>query len=365
MNKDQPLTRYSRQTILPEIGMQGQKAISAGRVLCIGAGGLGSPALQYLAAAGVGHIGIIDHDAVDESNLQRQILFTESDIGKSKAKCAAQTLSTMNSAVTITPHDQKLTADNAEDLFAQYDVIIDATDNFTTKFLINDAAYKVNKPWVYGSILGFAGQMSVFDPSHSQMPCYRCLFPHPPTQNILNCAEAGVIGAVAGVIGAMQALEAIKLLVKNPDLPPMLGQFLQLDVQTFEKRLTKLPKDLKCSTCSQPREMINIKDIHMVSGLEITPQEAKDSLAADDNIQLVDVREADEWAQGHIDGAEHCPLSMLMEGFRPENLRKDAKTILYCKGGVRSLQALQILKTQGYADLQSVQGGIEAWKRLA
>ncbi len=265
MSTPYDLHRYDRQTRLPEMGQDGQRALQAGRVLCVGAGGLGSPALQYLVAAGVGTIGIIDHDRVDESNLQRQIVFKETDIGQSKASAARANLLALNSQINITAYDQPLTAQSCADLFPDYDVIIDATDNFATKFLINDAAVKFNKPWVYGSILGFSGQMAVFDPRQEDAPCYRCVFPEPPTQNIMNCAQAGVIGAIAGVMGTMQALEVIKLLVGHPDCPPMTGQFLQLNLANHEKTLTLLAKEPKCKACSREPNDIELEDLDMMS----------------------------------------------------------------------------------------------------
>lgn len=363
--------RYARQTVLPEIGQIGQQRLAAGRVLCIGAGGLGCPALQYMAAAGVGHIGIVDHDDVDLSNLQRQILFTEDQIGTNKAKAARDQLCRRNSSIDITAYPYALTPDNCEDLFAAYDVVIDATDNFAAKFLINDAAVKTKTPWVYGSILGFKGQMAAFDPRRVDAPCYRCLFPHPPQEQIMNCAQAGVIGAVAGTIGTMQALEVIKILVQNVEIQPLFDRLLQIDIADFKKALTSLVKEPTCKACSGNTEDLQIKEEAMYSrpcttqsDLEISPAQAKALLVDNKDLQLIDVREIHEWEAGHIEGADHCPLSLLLQGLRPDNLKKDAPIILYCKGGVRSMQALHILHAQGYADIKSMRGGYDMWMMM-
>ena len=366
-NMVDPLARYQRQTVLPEIGEAGQKRLLSARVLCVGAGGLGCPVLLYLAAAGVGTIGIIDHDEVDLSNLQRQVLYRECDVGRSKAEVAREQLLARNKDVHVNVYTARLSADNAEDLFAQYDVIVDATDNFMTKFLINDAAVKTQTPWVYGSILGCAGQLASFDPRQDDAPCYRCLFPHPPTEKVMNCAEAGVIGAVAGEVGTLQAMEVMKIIVDHPDLPPLWGRLCQIDVASFRKTLTSLVKEPKCRACSQDRAQINIKEEAMLNlkrtttSDEVTPDEARAMLAQNSDIQLLDVRGLDEWDAGHIQGADHFPLTLMVQGFRPDTLKKDAPLILYCKAGVRSMQALHILKSQGYADVKSMAGGYDAW----
>lgn len=372
MNHTQPdITRYARQTVLPEIGQAGQEKLAAGRVLCIGAGGLGCPALQYLAAAGVGHIGIVDHDQVDLSNLQRQILFTEAQIGTNKAQAAQDQLKSRNGDIEVIAYPYALRADNCEDLFARYDVILDATDNFAAKFLINDAAVKTKTPWVYGSILGFKGQMAAFDPRRADAPCYRCLFPHPPQEQVMNCAQAGVIGAVAGIIGTMQALEVIKILVQNVAIEPLFNRLLQIDVADFKKTLTLLVKEPTCRACSGNTTELKIKEEAMFnrqcatqSDLEISPAQVRQLCAENKDIQVIDVREIHEWEAGHIEGADHCPLSLLLQGLRPDNLKKDEPIILYCKGGVRSMQALHILHAQGYADVKSMRGGYDLWMMM-
>lgn len=365
--------RYSRQTILPEIGEKGQDRLRSSRILCVGAGGLGCPALQYLVAAGCGHIGIVDDDTVDLSNLQRQTLYTESQIGQLKAIAAVNILQDRNTDVTFTPYTQRLDLDLCQKIFPLYDVIIDAADNFTTTFLINDAARAFKTPWVYGAILGFQGQLSVFHGDHG--PCYRCIFPIPPQQNVMNCAEAGIVGSVAGVIGAMQALEAIKVVINSQDIPPMTGQFLQLDLKMFQNRLTNLPEELTCTTCNLDGPAIleegrkrAVSEGGLMSCIhtgqdEINLEDTKTLLAGEHSVKLIDVREIEEWDAGHIEGADHCPLSFLLEGMRPDNLEKDTTLILYCKAGMRSLQAVHILKTQGYHDIKSMKGGYDAWIR--
>lgn len=350
------MIRYHRQTILPEIGVTGQDKLSKARILCIGAGGLGCPALQYLAAAGVGHIGIIDHDTVEESNLQRQILYRNDQIGHNKASAAAANLSAQNPHITITPYPEKLTATNAEALFAQYDIIIDGTDNFDSKFLINDAAYKTGKPMIYGTILAFEGQLAVFN--HKKGPCYRCLFPARPQQNIANCAEAGVIGALAGIIGSAQAMEAIKIIINTPELSPLNNALWTINTKTMQSQTIGLPKDPACPTCSQPKETITMTQ------LELTVAESQEKLSANPNALLIDVREENEWNEGHIEGAQHLPLSLLQQGHLAD-LPKDKEILLYCLRGFRSMQALHILQAQGYEQLQSMKGGYTDWVNSA
>ena len=361
MKKDNP--RYQRQIVLPEIGRQGQDKIASSSVLCVGAGGLGCPALLYLAAAGIGRIGIVDFDLVDESNLQRQVIFSVDQIGKNKAQAAAEKLKGLNSEIEIIPHCEMLNDKNILDIFKDYDVIIDGTDNFAAKFLINDAAVKTGKPFIYGSILGFDGQVSVFGlrDDNGNYPCYRCLFPKEPQAHIPNCAQAGVIGAVAGVIGTVQAMEAIKLIVADKSFSSLAGKLWIIDMHSMENRLLSLPKDDNCPVCSKPKEDIELVFSSPACGSvpEISTQEAK----AHPNALMVDVREADEWAQGHVEGAEHIALSKLIKGFKP-SLPLDKEIILYCKKGQRSKQAAQILKGQGYMNIRSMAGGFDAWQEM-
>ncbi|MEZ5814619.1 MAG: HesA/MoeB/ThiF family protein [Alphaproteobacteria bacterium] len=350
-------TRYSRQSVLPEIGTQGQSRIAKASVLCIGAGGLGCPALLYLAAAGVGRIGIVDFDVVDETNLQRQVLFTLDQIGENKALAAKARLEALNPEIRIDAYAEELTEKNAPDLLTRYDIVIDGTDNFPAKFLINDAALKTGKAFIYGSILGFKGQLAVF--GHNGGPCYRCLFPEAPKGHIPNCAEAGVIGAVAGMIGTAQAMEALKIIVGGESFKPLSGKLWTVDMRSMENTLLGLSKNPDCPACSKAKEEITLQYASPVCGFvaEITPQQIR---MQNDARLLVDVRELDEWNSGHIEGAHHTPLSALMRGDIPD-LPTDRQVILYCQKGMRSLQAAQILKTHGYLNISSMAGGYEAW----
>ncbi|GJL85925.1 MAG: molybdenum cofactor biosynthesis protein MoeB [Micavibrio sp.] len=353
MNKKQ---RYERQIVLPEIGQKGQKKISNASVLCIGAGGLGCPALLYLVAAGVGHVGIVDFDTVDETNLQRQVLFTVDQIGQNKAVAAKERLNALNSEIKIQAYAEELNDKNAEDLFRQYDIIIDGTDNFSAKFLINDVAVKIGKPFVYASILGFDGQVAVFN--YDGGPCYRCLFPEAPKTYVPNCAEAGVIGAVAGMIGTAQAMEALKIIVGHDSFQPLAGKLWTIDMHSMENKLLSLPKNLDCPTCSQAKDKITLQYSSSVCGVipEVTPEQAKKNEGA----LIIDVRETEEWGAGHIHDAKHIALSTLMQGTIPD-LPTDCEIILYCQKGKRGEHAAQILKTQGYLNVNNMVGGYEAW----
>ncbi len=355
-------TRYSRQTVLPGLGAEGQERLTAASVLCVGAGGLGAPALLYLAAAGVGKIGIVDFDAVEESNLQRQVLFTTDDLGKPKASRAAARLRALNPDIEITAYDDELTAENAPALFDAHDIVIDGSDNFETKYLVNDMAVKSGKPWVYGAIQGFEGQVCVFDTPENG-PCYRCLFPEMPKARIRNCAEAGVIGAVAGITGATQAMQAIQLIVGGKALDPLRGRLWTVDATTMQTRVLGAPKNPACPVCAQKTEAIRVEYSSPVCGIvsEVTPAQAR---AMPDAI-IVDVREAEEREAGYIDGARHCPLSRLSEGDMPDDLPRDRDVILYCRSGIRSVTAARILMAEGYLDVYSMAGGFEAWREDA
>lgn len=353
-----PLHRYKRQMTLPDIGQSGQQKLLRARVLCIGAGGLGCPALQYLAAAGVGHIGIVDGDHIDITNLQRQILYRPDQVGQNKAIAARDMLLALNDQIDIVAYDQKLDVALCEALFPQYDIILDTTDNFAAQFMINDGAVKYGKPFVGASILGFDAQIGVYN-AGPDSPCYRCLFPETPPQAVMDCAQAGILGAVTGIIGSVQALEAIQLILGQPGLD---GRLWTLNLRNYENRLTGLLKDPKCSVCVQDIKDIDMS-IHQISlqDDEISVADVQTQMTNDQDVIVLDVREDHEWAAGHINGADHLPLSFLVEGHRPDTLPKDASIILYCQKGVRSMQALQILRTQGYANLQSMAGGFEAW----
>lgn len=354
------MNRYQRQIVLPEIGPEGQEKIKNASVLCIGAGGLGCPALLYLAAAGIGQIGIVDFDVVDETNLQRQVLFTIDQIGRNKAEAAKERLNALNPEINMQAYAEELTDQNVEKLFGSYDVIIDGTDNFAAKFLINDAAVKTEKPFIYGSILGFDGQLAVFN--YKGGPCYRCLFPEPPKGHIPNCAEAGVIGAVAGMIGTAQTMEALKIIVEHESFQPLSGKLWAVDLRSMENQLLALPKNPDCSVCSKAGESIALQYTSPVCGfiLEVTPEQTRKNKEA----LLVDVRETEEWDEGHIDGAQHVALSSLIQGNKPE-LPTDCEIILYCQKGKRGEQAAQILKSQGYLNINNMAGGYEAWLRCA
>lgn len=352
--------RYQRQMVLPEIGQAGQEKLKTASVLCVGAGGLGCPALLYLCAAGIGHIGVIDFDCVDESNLQRQVLFTNDQKGANKALAAQRRLKALNPEIEIDAYPDELTAQNAEQLFTNYDVILDGTDNFSTKYLINDVALKTHKPFIYGSILGFEGQASVFN--HEKGPCYRCLFPQAPKNHVPNCAEAGVIGAVAGIIGSVQAVEVIKIIVSHEDFTPLAGVFWTIDARSMQPKILELPKNTACPVCSQNPDDIQLG--HEPQFCSPVPEIQPEQMFEDKNALIIDVREQDEWDSGHMEGAQHIALSALLEGYHPP-LDKNDVLILYCRKGKRSLQAGALLTAQGYTNVSSVSGGYEAIQAAA
>lgn len=350
------LTRYSRQICLPEIGKEGQDKLLKSSVLCVGAGGLGSPALLYLTAAGVGRIGIIDFDRVDESNLQRQILFSIDAIGRPKAREAAEKLKKLNPDIQIEFYDEELNAESAARLFPTYDLILDGTDNFETKFLINDTAAKFGKPWVYGAIQGFDGQASVFN--YKGGPCYRCLQPEKPKGQILNCADAGVMGAVAGIIGVTQALQVTQLIINHSTFEPLSGKLWILDTRTMQTQTLALKKNPNCKTCQQEAEKIILRYTSPVC--DFIPEISILQLKEKTGYILLDVREDKEWQQGHIKNALLWPLSKLMMGDIPA-IKKDCEIILHCQRGMRSLQAAHIMRDHGFTDVVSLSGGYEAW----
>tara|TARA_R110002124_G_scaffold69439_5_gene186742 strand:+ start:256 stop:1335 length:1080 start_codon:yes stop_codon:yes gene_type:complete len=351
--------RYSRQTVLPEITPEGQNKLSHADVLCIGAGGLGCPALLYLAAAGIGHLGIVDFDIVEESNLQRQILFSTDQTGQNKATAARDKLRALNPAIHITAHAEELNEANAEDIFSGYDIIIDGTDNFAAKFLINDTAVKCGKPLIYGSVSGFEGQVSVFNLQDG--PCYRCLYPAPPQSYIPNCAEAGVIGAVAGLVGTQQALQAIQIIVADESFAPLTGKLWMIDAHDMQTQCLTLPKNPSCSVCGLKKEQIVLEYSSPVCGFisEVTPEQALENKEA----VFIDVREAHEWQAGHIAAARHIPLSALSQNNIPD-LPRDCDLILYCRSGKRSITAARILLAEGYLNVYSMSGGYVEWSRL-
>lgn len=362
-------TRYSRQTVLPEIGEAGQARLASSSVLCVGAGGLGSPLLLYLAGSGVGRIGIIDHDLVSEDNLHRQVLYTTDDIGAHKSRMAQSRLRALNPDVEVEVYTEAFTACNA-DIVSSYDVVIDGTDNFAAQFLLSDAAVKYRTAHVYAAILGFSGQVGVFDHRTGRQDqgkassCYRCLFAEPPTHHVPDCAQAGVLGPAAGMIGSIQAMEVLKLLLDDPRIPAMVGHLLSVDMRTMVMRRLAVPHNQSCPVCTKP-DNINFQ-FETETSMSIKQEHARDVHARRANgeaFYLMDVRELDEWEAGHIDGADFYPLSSLMEG-QGVNYPKSAAIVVYCRSGQRSLQAAQILQARGYTDLTNMAGGILAWPHV-
>lgn len=349
--------RYARQTVLPEIGIDGQKKLAGTSVLCVGAGGLGSPALLYLAAAGIGKISIADFDTIAESNLQRQILFTEADIGQPKATQAQQRLRALNPHLQVDIIQDGLHADNAEELFTSHDIILDGSDNFATKFLINDAAVKYHKPWVYGAIQGFDGQVSVFNVDNG--PCYRCLLPSPPQTHITNCAEAGVMGAVAGLIGVTQALQVIQLATGHPGFKPLTGKLWILNTRTMQTRTLTIPKNPECPACSQKSEDISLTfqppSCSAIS--ELTPEQINRHYQG---ALLIDVRNDTLREKGFIRGSKHLPLADINQGTTPAS-QPEQTIILYCQKGISSVNAARLLQEKGFSNVHSMQGGYEGW----
>ncbi|MEY4328959.1 MAG: hypothetical protein RL703_778 [Pseudomonadota bacterium] len=358
--------RYARQRVLPEISDAGQAALAAARILVVGAGGLGSPALLYLTAAGAGLkeaggcLGIIDDDTVDLSNLQRQILFTESDQAQSKAKTAADRLQRLNSATDLRTFETRLTTDNILNVFADFDIIVDGSDNFDTKYLINDAAVHLGLPVIYGSILGFEGQAAVFWAKEG--PCYRCVYPQPPETHIPNCAEAGTLGGIAGMVGSIQAVEACKLALglehcRTHDLEPLIGQLFLADARNWDTQTLAVEKRADCPVCSLPAHEVRLPQARAQACADSTsPQAATMTL---NDLQglfesgipfvLLDVREPQEWANGHLEGALHIPLGRLLVA--PETLdalNRQEPLVVYCQHGMRSARAVSYLRDQGF-----------------
>src|SRR5437016_1377544 len=364
------IRRYSRHLILPEVGMAGQKKICCSSVLCIGAGGLGSPIGMYLAAAGIGKIGILDFDAVDFSNLQRQIIHGTEDVGRSKAQSAKETINGINPNVEVVIPHTRISSENALDLIRPYDTVVDGTDNFPTRYLTNDACVLLKKPNVYGSIFRFDGQASVFAP-HLGGPCYRCLYPEPPPPGMVpSCAEGGVLGVLPGIIGTIQATEILKLaLGKGSSLVGRLLLFNALDMRFRELKLRRDPQCPLCGESPSITELIDYEmfcgitpepDVHVANPDEVTVHEMKSALEdARLGIRVIDVREPDEYQIAHVDGVPLLPLSTLPQRFT--ELDPNQQYYIHCKSGVRSLRALQFLREQGFKYLKSVKGGITAW----
>ena len=381
--------RYSRHLIIPDVGMTGQKRLKNARVLVIGAGGLGSPALLYLAAAGVGTLGIAEFDEVDESNLQRQVIHGQSDIRKPKGLSAKESVAEINPLVNVVVHDERLDNDNVLRIFEGYDLIVDGTDNFATRYMVNDAAYFLNKPYVWGSIYRFDGQASVFWPtldrfeddalsssSVSDAPCYRCLYPEPPPPGMVpSCAEGGVLGVLCASIGSIQVNEAIKLLTGIGD--PLVGKLMIYDALEMEYRKLKVRKDPNCALCGENPTVTELIDYDAFCGA--ISEEAADA-AADATISviqleqmlkerengerdfvLVDVREPNEYEINRIPGSVLIPKGDFLNGSALSELPNDKQVVLHCKSGVRSAEALAVVKGAGFSDAVHVGGGVVAW----
>ncbi|TSA20200.1 MAG: adenylyltransferase/sulfurtransferase MoeZ [Actinomycetales bacterium] len=363
--------RYSRHLIIPDVGMSGQRRLMNAKVLCVGAGGLGSPALMYLAAAGVGTLGIVEFDTVDESNLQRQIIHGQSDIGKSKALSAKEAIFEINPYVNVVLHETRLDVDNVMEIFAQYDLIVDGTDNFATRYLVNDAAVLLKKPYVWGSIYRFDGQASVFWSEYG--PCYRCLYPEPPPPGMVpSCAEGGVLGVLCASIGSIQTTEAIKLIAGIGE--PLIGQLIVYDALEMEYRKVKIRKDPACPICSDnPTQMQLLPDyeafcgalsdgaVEAASGSTIAVTELKAKMDSGEKFMLIDVREPGEFEIVRIPGSVLIPKQEFLSGSALERLPQDVPIILHCKSGVRSAECLAVLKQAGFADATHVAGGVVAW----
>lgn len=364
------VTRYSRHLIIPDVGVDGQKRLKNARVLVIGGGGLGAPTLLYLAAAGVGTIGIVDFDVVDESNLQRQIIHGVSDIGRPKTASARDSIAAINPLVTVQLHETRLTSDNAVDLFSGYDLILDGTDNFATRYLVNDAAVLAGKPYVWGSIYRFEGQVSVFweDAPDGRGLNYRDLYPEPPPPGMVpSCAEGGVLGVLCASIGAVMGTEAIKLITGIGE--PLLGRLLVYDALEMSYRTIKIRKDPATPKITELIDyeqfcgVVSPEAAAAAAGSTITPAELRELLDSGRKLALIDVREPVEFEINRIEGAELIPQSAINSGDGLTRLPHDRMSVLYCKTGVRSAQALAAVKKAGFSDAVHLQGGIVAWAR--
>jgi sulfur-carrier protein adenylyltransferase/sulfurtransferase len=362
--------RYSRHLIIPEIGMTGQKRLKNARVLVVGAGGLGSPALLYLAAAGVGTLGVIDFDVVDESNLQRQIIHGQSDVGRPKAESARDSIAEINPYVQVQVHTDALSNDNVLEIFSQYDLIVDGTDNFATRYMVNDACVLLGKPYVWGSIFRFDGQASVFWADYG--PCYRCLYPDPPPPGMVpSCAEGGVLGVLCASIGSIQVTEAIKLITGVGE--SLAGRLMIYDALEMSYRTVRVRKDPECAICGKNPTITGLIDYEAFCGAvsadaaaaaadaTITASELKGMLDRGENIFLVDVREPNEYEIVSIPGSTLIPKDQFLTGAALEKLPQDKRIVLHCKSGARSAEALAVVKNAGFSDAVHVGGGVLAW----
>ena len=366
--------RYSRHLIIPDVGMEGQKRLKNAKVLCVGAGGLGSPALMYLAAAGVGTLGIVEYDIVDESNLQRQIIHGQSDIGRSKAESARASVLEINPLVTVNIHEQRLDSDNVMQLFSEYDLIVDGTDNFATRYLVNDACVLLGKPYIWGSIYRFEGQAAVFWAEHG--PCYRCVYPEPPPPGMVpSCAEGGVLGVLCASVGSIQVTEAIKVLTGIGE--PLVGALMAYDALEMSYRRLKVRKDPQCALCGDSPTVTELIDYDAFCG---TISEEAAEAAADSTITVfdleqwyeeraqgkrdfvvIDVREPAEWDIVHLDDAILIPKDRILDGSALAELPQDKQIVLQCKTGRRSAECLAALKAAGFANAVHLGGGIIMW----
>ncbi|HEX6931542.1 MAG TPA: adenylyltransferase/sulfurtransferase MoeZ [Streptosporangiaceae bacterium] len=362
--------RYSRHLIIPDVGMTGQKRLKNAKVLCVGAGGLGSPALLYLAAAGVGTLGVIDFDVVDESNLQRQIIHGQSDIGRPKALSARDSIKEINPYVDVVVHEEALSNDNVMQIFSGYDLIVDGTDNFATRYMVNDACVLLGKPYVWGSIYRFDGQASVFWADYG--PCYRCLYPEPPPPGMVpSCAEGGVLGVLCASIGSIQVNEAIKVLTGIGE--PLVGRLMIYDALEMNYRRLNIKKDPDCPICGENPTVTELIDYdafcgaisadaqEAASGSTITAAELKTMLDRDDDIFLIDVREPNEYEIVSIPGATLIPKDQFLNGSALEKLPQDKRIVLHCKSGARSAECLAVVKNAGFSDAVHVGGGVLSW----
>lgn len=359
------LIRYSRQILLPEMGEDGQKKLKEARVLIVGAGGLGSPAAIYLAAAGVGRIGIVDHDRVELVNLQRQILHATPDVGRMKTGSAVEKMAALNPLIKIDRHNLKLTSRNALQIVEQYDMVIDGTDNFPTRYLLNDACALLGKPYIYGSIYRFEGQVTVFDARTG--PCYRCLFPEPPPPHLVpSCDVGGVIGVLPGIIGSLQAMEAIKLILGIGE--PLTGKLLLFDALKMSFNKLKIRKVPQCVLCGENPTITGLIDYDefcsgtagsLFDDFDITPGELKQQIERGEDILLIDVRTEPEYRINRIEGSRLVPLFLVP--LKVNEWRKEQTMVVYCKTGVRSAQTVNLLRKEGFTNVRNLVGGIDAW----
>jgi sulfur-carrier protein adenylyltransferase/sulfurtransferase len=356
--------RYGRHLIIPEVGMGGQRRLKAAKVLVIGTGGLGAPSSLYLAAAGVGTLGLIDFDVVDETNLHRQILYTDKDIGRSKVQTAKERLQQTNPNTIIRTYEEPLTSQNALDIFSGYDIIVDGTDNFPTRYLTNDACVMLGKPNVYASIFRFEGQATVFDPKQGG-PCYRCLYPKPPPPGLVpSCAEGGVLGVLPGLVGLIQATETVKLILGKGE--SLVGRLLLYDALSMTFEELKIKKNPKCPVCSPNPELTHLIDYVEFCGVQsepdvasVMPVELSKEIKNGKKVMLLDVREPHEWEIAHLKGSKLIPLRELPE--RVNELDSADEIVAYCHTGARSARATDFLRSLGYRKVRNLEGGVEAW----